>query len=153
MLYRKSWHFIAIRHKKGRLKIQINSRMAITKMLSSIEGFLLTSQHFNNQIHIRTEFLDMIKICYCHYWHILITVHLWDKVHVTGKIFSVGRGKKNNRGNTTDVTFAKKIETKIHHVLEGRFLLWISFHYFHQLLSPLTYYILLPRKHESAMQQ
>lgn len=62
-------------------------------MLSSIELFLLTSQHFNNQIHISTEFLDMIEVCYCHYWHILITVHLWYKVHVTGKIFSVGRKK------------------------------------------------------------
>jgi len=77
--------------KEGRLKIQINSPTAVTKMLSRIEGFLLTSQHFNNQIHISTEFLDMIKVCYCHYWHILITVHLRYKVHVTGKIFSDGK--------------------------------------------------------------
>lgn len=50
---------------------------------------LLTSQHFNNQVHISAQFLDVIEVSYCHYWHILITVHLRDKIHVAGKILSV----------------------------------------------------------------
>lgn len=117
MLYRQTMAFYCNTIRKKRWKNQINSFAPIT---NSTEELLLTSQHFNNQIHISTEFLDMIKVCYCHYWHILITVHLWYKVHVTGKIFSVGRKKI---GKCHRLTLSNKLETKIHHIVEGRFLL------------------------------
>lgn len=58
---------------------------------STLTHCLLTSQDLNNQIHISTELLDVVKVSHRCNWHILITVHLGYKVHVASKILPVER--------------------------------------------------------------
>lgn len=52
---------------------------------------LLTPQHFNNQVHVSTELLDVVQVSYRGDWHVLITVHLRYKVHVTSKVLPAER--------------------------------------------------------------
>lgn len=52
---------------------------------------LLTSQHFDNQVHVGAELLDVVQVSYRGDWHVLITVHLRYKVHVTSKVLPAER--------------------------------------------------------------
>ena len=57
----------------------------------SLDCSPLTSQHLNNQVHVGAELLDVVQVSYCGDWHVLVTVHLWYKVHVTSKVLPAER--------------------------------------------------------------
>lgn len=63
-------------------------------------NILLTSQNVDDQLHVSAELFDVVQVGHRHYWHILVTVHLGDEVHVTGQILPE-RQKKKQRSLVT----------------------------------------------------